>query len=310
VLVLVNDAAGRIEAETVEMVLSELQADSIDVEVAVCTAESDMDAILDRRRGRTLVVIGGDGSLHTAVTHLWRRQETGSCVVGLIPLGTGNDFARGCGIPLDPLEAARLIRDGNPRQVDLITDNRGEVVVNAVHVGVGADAAVAARPLKPYLKIGAFPLGGIVAGIRSKGWRLKVTVDGVAVATRSRPVLMVGLSNAPTIAGGTALLGPGAVPTDGLIDVTVSAATGYLARMGYALRLLRGAHVRHHQVRYLTATEVSVTGEAFYTNADGEIAGPFTHNIWKIQPGAWRLILPEPNPPHDDGLNAHQIDAG
>jgi diacylglycerol kinase (ATP) len=104
---------------------------------------------------------------------------------------------------------------------------------------------------------------------------------------------MVGLSNAPTIAGGTAVLGPDAVPTDGLVNVTIAAATGLLARLGYALRLLRGAHIHHRQVRYLTATSVEIAGDAFYTNADGEIAGPFTHNAWKVRPGAWRLILPD-----------------
>jgi hypothetical protein len=84
--------------------------------------------------------------------HLWRRGEAATTPVGLVPLGTGNDFARGVGIPLDHIEAARLVRTGRPRPVDLIVDDSGGVVVNAVHVGAGADAAVKARPLKRRLR--------------------------------------------------------------------------------------------------------------------------------------------------------------
>ena len=146
--------------------------------------------------------------------------------VGLIPLGAGNDFARGVGIPLDPAEAARLIASGaSARPVDLITDDAGGVVVNAVHVGVGAAAQ-------------AFPaergLSGWECGGRHTGPRLAPAhrARRVAVASGRRRVLMAGLSNAPTIAGGTAVLGPTASPTDGVFDLTVSLATGPLARIG------------------------------------------------------------------------------
>ena len=84
---------------------------------------------------------GGDGSLHAVIAALHRRNELADAVVGLVPLGTGNDFARGVGIPLDPEEAARVVVAGNVRPVDLIVDCLGEVVVNNVHIGVGAPAS-------------------------------------------------------------------------------------------------------------------------------------------------------------------------
>ena len=62
-------------------------------------------------------------------------------MLGLIPLGTGNDFARAMDIPLDTEEAARLLVEGEVRPVDLIVDELGEVVVNHVHVGAGAQAS-------------------------------------------------------------------------------------------------------------------------------------------------------------------------
>ena len=56
------------------------------------------------------------------VNALHRRHELADTLVGLIPLGTGNDFARGVGIPLDPAEAARVVVAGNVAPVDLIVD--------------------------------------------------------------------------------------------------------------------------------------------------------------------------------------------
>ena len=65
-------------------------------------------------------------------------------------------------------------------------------MVNAVHVGVGADAAAAAGRLKPRLGPLAYPLGALAAGVRSTGWRLRVVVDGRVVADGHRRSLMVG----------------------------------------------------------------------------------------------------------------------
>ena len=98
--------------------------------------------MLHRRGGRRVVVAGGDGSLHAVVAALHRRHELGETVLGLVPLGTGNDFARGVGHPA----RHRGGRPGRPRRrrprpVDLIVDCLGEVVVNNVHVGVGAQAS-------------------------------------------------------------------------------------------------------------------------------------------------------------------------
>jgi diacylglycerol kinase (ATP) len=291
-LVVTNDLAGRTDEGPVSAAVEAL-AEAGPVERVVCGAESDLGGILDGRGDRTLVVVGGDGSLHTAVRELWRRGEAATCPVGLIPLGTGNDFARGVGIPLDPVEAARLIVSTPARPVDLITDDAGDVVVNAVHVGVGAEAAEAAKPLKPYLKILSFPIGAVMAGVRTPGWRLRVEMDGEVLARGRQRVLMVGLSNGPTIAGGTAVLAPTATVTDGLGKVTVSFALKPTARLGYALRLLRGTHPGRDDVLYRTGRTLSVAGEAFHINADGQLSGPVNRRTWTIQPGAWRCVLPE-----------------
>lgn len=302
-LVLTNELAGRTESDALGSVIDVLKRAG-DVEMVTCHHEDDLDRLLDRRDGRRLVVVGGDGSLHTTVAGLWRRGEARDCVVGLIPLGTGNDFARGVGIPLDPIEAARLIVDGPPRPVDLIVDDNGGVVVNAVHVGAGADAAAIAAPLKPYLKTAAFPAGAVGAGFTSRGWKLRIVVDGRTVASGRRRVLMAGLSNAPTIAGGSAELGPGASPTDGVAGVTISFATGPLARIGYALALRRGRHPERDDVTHLQGRSVTISGEPFHVNADGELTGPVRRRQWWVEAAAWQCVIPTVGPGGASGSGA------
>jgi len=291
VLILTNRLAGRSQADTVAGVAAVL-AQHGRIDLVECETKADLEPVLNRRDGRPICLIGGDGSLHSLLERLWLRGETADCPIGLIPLGTGNDFARGVGIPLDPQEAAQLIVDGKPQALDLVTDDAGGVVVNAMHVGVGADAALVARPLKPYLRVGSFPIGAAVAGLRAPGWRLRIEVDGQPVASGRQRVLMAGLANAPTIAGGLAQWAPGASPSDGVVDVVVSTAVGPLARVGYAFGLVRGTHSRREDVVLRRGRTLSIAGEPFHTNADGEVQGPMRRRVWTVQPGAWHCVLP------------------
>ena len=297
-LVIANQEAGSAEREAIDEAVGVLrEAGPVDVQAS---ADRDqLDRVLDERDGRTLVVVGGDGSLHTVVTALHARGDLSGCPIGLVPLGTGNDLARNLGLPLDPGEAARVIVQGRPRRLDLLADDAGGVAVNAVHLGVGAEAAEAAVPWKPRLGPLAFPVGAVVAGMRTRGWRLRVEVDGRPLAQPRRKVLMVGLANAPSIAGGTAQLSPSAVPDDGLVNVVVSHAVGRLARLGYAIGLARGEHVRRGDVRTARGRRVYVAGQPFSYNADGEVQGPVHQRTWTVVPGGWQLILaadiPEPS---------------
>jgi len=100
----------------------------------------DLDRALERLDGRTLVVAGGDGSLHLAVQRLWDGGELGDATIGLVPMGTGNDFARGLDLPLDPLEAASAVATGEPRRLDVALGDDGEVEVGVDGTAVGGGA--------------------------------------------------------------------------------------------------------------------------------------------------------------------------
>lgn len=289
-LLVASANAGSTEDEAVEAARAVL-AGAGPVELVATASPEELDAALDRLDGRTLVVAGGDGSLHLAVTRLRARDELAATRMGLVPLGTGNDLARALDLPLDPGSAAQVVLSCQPRALDLIVDDAGGIVVNAVHVGVGADAAAHAGRLKPRLGPVAYPVGAVAAGLRSTGWRLRVEVDGRVLADGRHRSLMVGIGNGRGIGGGTPLL-PHAEPDDGLLDVVVSAASGPVARVRFGAALAKGAHLQDRAVRYTRGTTVEVSGEQVGVNADGELGEQVRRRRWTVQPGVWSLVRP------------------
>jgi YegS/Rv2252/BmrU family lipid kinase len=289
-LVVTNAAAGSHDEDRVEEALEVLRAGA-DVRHEECADPADWDRLLDLRAGRTVVVVGGDGSLHTAVSAAWRRGQLASVRFGLVPLGTGNDFARSAGIPLDdPAEAARSLLSSEPRSLDLLFDDSGGVVVNVVHAGVGAEAAARATPLKPGLGKAAYAVGSVVAGTTATGWELQVSVDGRLVQVDGN-VLMVAVANGRTIGGGSEVA-PDALPDDGLLDVVVATSTGPLARLGFGIAMREGEHLERDDVVTVRGRTATVSGEPFPVNADGELEEDVRSRTWTVEPAAWALRCP------------------
>lgn len=296
ILLITHAHAGNGEERAVEEATDVLR-EYADVEVCETANPGELDGVLQRAGRRTLVVAGGDGSLHAVVAALHRRNELGEQDLGLIPLGTGNDFARTLELPREPTEAARAVATGRPRPMDLLVDELGEVVVNNVHVGTSALAsrhgATWKKRLGRYgLGIVGYPLGAAIAAVRPEFLRLRVEIDGDPVADMDQRVLMVALGNGASVGGGTEVT-PDADPGDGAIDVMVSFATGPIDRVAYALHLGRGSHPERDDVVYRRGRQVSLSGEDFWLSADGEINGPERRRTWHVEPGAYSLLLPD-----------------
>jgi diacylglycerol kinase (ATP) len=295
VLVIANADAGAGETRALETALGVLRED-IDVEVARTGNPGELDGVLHRAGCRRIVVAGGDGSLHSVVAALFRRHELEKRTLGLIPLGTGNDFARTLGIPPDAGEAAAIIVAGSVRKMDLIVDELGGVVVNNVHAGASAQASRRGhrwkRRLGPYgFGILGYPVGAALAAVRPPFVRLLIEVDGEVLADMDRHVLMVAIGNGASVGGGTELT-PDADPEDGKLDVMVSYATGPVERFVYAAQLYRGSHPERDDVLYRRANQVTVSGEDFWLSADGEIQGPERRRSWRLEQAAYAMLVP------------------
>lgn len=296
-LLVTNSAAGLLEEHAVASVVDEL-ARHAPVEVAECGHPSELDRIVEQAQDRDIVVAGGDGSLHQVVNALDRTDLLRTARLGLVPLGTGNDFARGTGIPLDPVAAASLLVTGELTRIDLIAEDTGSLIVNNVHLGVGEQASRKAQKWKPRfgavgLGRAAYAVGAVSAGLRPHFLNVAVRVDGAVVGLPGH-VAQVAIGNGSHVGGGTELI-PGARPGDGQLVVIVSRAVGRWTRLAYLARLRGGSHHVMEDVTRLGGRTVTVTatdGQRFRVVADGEISEPYAERTYDIRPAAVQMYLP------------------
>lgn len=287
-LAITNDNAGSADGDAVEAALDVLRS-CFDLRVTATGSDAELDREL--ATGDTIIVLGGDGSLHAVIASLSRIDRLGAVTLGLVPLGTGNDFARSLGIPDEPRAAAQLIVAGHHVAVDVLRDDAGGTVINAVHLGAGAEAADRAESWKEALGPVGYAVGSLLSGFSHDPLDVQVSVDGTALPA-GNGVLQVAISNGIYVGGGTPLA-PDADPTDGELDVLVSYALGATERLSYARDLKDGTHLGRDDVLTARGKTVSVHGEAFSCSADGEIEHGVTARTWNIEPAALAMFAPE-----------------
>lgn len=174
---------------------------------------------------RTIVAGGGDGSLSAVAAALARHDVSAHALpsLGLIPLGTANDFATAAWIPNDPAQALRLIADTPAQTIDLLrltTQNAGPPhwAANLISGGFGTQVTVEANDTLKKL------LGGLayfITGIGQLGKIEPVTaqLDGPGFAW-SGEFIALGIGNGRQAGGGQPLC-PDALIDDGLLDLTI-----------------------------------------------------------------------------------------
>jgi diacylglycerol kinase (ATP) len=290
ILLLTNVKAGSAHDEKLDVAVAALRT-SATVEVCITSRQDELDDVLNHLGRRQLVVAGGDGSFHAVVAALNRRNELRQTVLGLIPVGTGNDFARAVGIPLDPEAAARAVLARKVGPIDLVVDSAGDVVVNNVRVGMGADASRQAIKWKKRLGRLGYAIGAVKSALQPHVLQVLIVVDEEIVADVDGAVLDISIGNGATVGGGLPV-NPAAHPQSGQMDVMLSFAIGPVARIGYGIDLLRCRHLTRRDVLHRRGNTVSISGTAFYPSSDGEISGPVSSRTWRVVKSAFQMTLP------------------
>lgn len=286
---IINAQAGGADDPVLDEALAVLEAGT-DLQVRRTHGDDELKSALRSARGGFAVTFGGDGSVHTVVSALDELGLFEEVELAIVPMGTGNDYVRTVGIDPDPVEAARQAVEYEAHPTDLVRDDAGRLIVNVVHVGLGAEANVRARPWKKVLGPVGYAVGAIGSGVFGKGVRATVKIDGERVAEGER-IAQVAVGNGRHVGGGAPLL-PDADPFDGFMDVAVSFAEPRWRRLGYAWRLRRGRHPMRDDVLYRRATTVSVNGDSMEVNIDGDLFDAQRLHVWRVEPGLLRLRCP------------------
>ncbi|MEV0691316.1 diacylglycerol kinase [Streptomyces sp. NPDC050388] len=288
----VNPTAGRGRgARAARPAASALRAAGFSVRTVL--GEDAADA-LARARGAVeegtgaLIAVGGDGMVNLALQAV---VGTGT-PLGLIAVGTGNDFARSLGMPLrEPAAAGRMIADalkcGRVRDIDL--GRVGDRWFGAV-LASGFDSRVNDRGNRMRLPAGRFKYDLAVvaelAALRPIPYR--ITLDDGEV--REIEATLVAVGNGASYGGGMRIC-PGADLTDGLFDVTVVGDCGRARLLRVFPTVYRGTHVHLPEVSVFRASRVELAAEEVTGYADGEPVGPLPLTAHCVR-GAVRVVGP------------------
>ncbi len=219
----------------------------------------------------TVVAIGGDGTVHEVLNGLMTIDRVSRPTLGVVPAGTGNDYAQELGLALrDPAAAARVLLDGTKRQVDvgrLVGSERGELFFG---VGIGLAMMYAAgaelrrsRPLPGKL---SYFVAGVVALLTFEAPELTVTVDEGAQSGRFM-IVHVGLC--PTTGGGVCLTPEAGLDTGRLHVCTITKRAKLVGLMQWPW-ISRGKQLSG--IKVTSGQRVRVEGEpALLIHVDGEL---------------------------------------
>src|SRR5436309_8175359 len=238
-----------------------------------------------------LIAAGGDGTLNEVVHGLMDLPTVARHVLGVVPLGTANDFAIGCGIPRDPEEALALCMEGEGAPVDVGKANE-HWFLNAASIGYGDEVTASTPPeLKRVLGPAAYAVMGAILATNLHHYQGKLTLPDREIAG-SGPVAIVGNGRQ---AGGGVQVTPRACIDDGLLDVLAVREIPALALLT-AARELQELSPDGEYISYWHTPWAEVhTEKAIPVNLDGEPM-QFSSVRYEVVPRAIGLIVP-PNCP-------------
>jgi len=210
-----------------------------------------------------LVVVGGDGTLHAAINgfHSFER-----CNMGIIPCGTGNDFATALNLPLDPVKAIDLIIDGTPKYTDFmqLPSVRG---LNVAGVGIDADVLMYYEKLKKKTKFG-YTKCLMKALAKFTYTDLDVEINGQTTNYHS---FIAVVANSPIFGGGIPICPP-ANPTDCTLDFLTVKSMRKLAIIFAFLKFKKGKVMSFKQTVHEPIKEIKIkSSNTNIVNVDGEL---------------------------------------
>ena len=239
--------------------------------------------------GETAVAFGGDGLIGAVADAL--RHSDG--VLGVLPGGRGNDFARMLGIPPTPRAACEVLAHGEERRIDLGVVGE-HAFIGIASCGFDSDANRIANETR-LVRGRLVYVYGLLRAIA--GWKpasFTVTLDGGEPRTLSGYTIAAANSR---YYGGGMMLAPDATLQDGMLDVVMITQTPKLRFLARAPSVLTGAHVRLDNVEVLRARTIQIAASRPFTlYADGDPIAELPATV-SVLPAAVRTVVPRETHP-------------
>lgn len=244
-----------------------------------------------------VIAMGGDGTVHEVVNGIMQVEEKKRPILGVVPVGSGNDFAHAIGIPNEPDRALARALNGDPSAIDLglMTDERGRREYFDNTLGMGFDTVVTIHSHKlPVLRGFLMYFAAVVQTIL-----LNHNPAHVHIETDREQwddiALMTTLCNGGREGGGF-ILSPDSKMDDGQLEYVMVRKVTRLMMFRLLPEFMRGTHGRFTKhVRMNACKKFSITSDLpLYIHADGEIITSFgsnLHNVnFEVLPGALRAV--------------------
>ena len=237
-----------------------------------------------------VVAAGGDGTVGEVVKGLIRAKAGPTIPLGVLSIGTANDFGDLAGVPRALEAGVRLIATGHTRQIDA-----GQISMNGqVHYFVN-NSALAMEPMVTLENIKMTRLSGeiryIVALVRAliklRAWQMRIVWDS---GVYEGPAYLLSICNGPRTGG--FYMAPDARMNDGLFDFVFAPEMSKWTVLAVLLRLLRQTHIHHPQITYGRTTRLSITSQpGTPIHADGEILNESVATVaYEMLPGKVTLL--------------------
>jgi len=243
---------------------------------------------------KLLFAAGGDGTLQGLVNAAFGHDV----VLGVVPAGGGNDFARALGLPRNPMEALRAALQGQPQEVDLARvrfgDGRQRLFLGGGGIGLDADAAkFSGGAFRNWPGRTRYIASAICAYARYRPGRVRIDIDSEGSVPSWQVCVLASVLNTPTFGAGIRL-SPGARINDGLLDFVFLGELP-VGRLLFALPqlALRGT-LNLPNLRAVRFRRMCIETETTaYFHGDGELLGPTPIDI-EVVPKAARFLAPKP----------------
>ncbi len=259
------------------------------IELAKQAGEEEYDLV---------IAVGGDGTVHEVVNGLMQVDAAHRPALGIVPIGSGNDFAHIMKIPASPNQAMALALNGNPSHIDLglMTDENGRQEYMDNTLGIGFDAIVTIRSHRlPIVRGFMMYLIAVIQTIflNAKPMKMKIESEN---KKWEKEVFMLVLANGPREGGGFTMT-PNALPNDGSLDYMIADKVSRLMQFRLIPEFMKGSQENFKEVEIGQFKKISLTSEQpLYIHIDGEIYTSFGSNLRglsvEIVPNVLKVVKP------------------